>query len=77
MNNNDIQEMIGAMVDVVEDWLEDKGVDIDNPEKNELEEGTEAIIYGSDYDRLANAFKDVLSRNGLLAAEKKYAPEYT
>ena len=24
MNNNDIQEMIGAMVDVVEDWLERK-----------------------------------------------------
>ena len=44
MNNNDIQEMIGAMVDVVEDWLEDKGVDIDNPEKNAIEEGREAII---------------------------------
>ena len=70
MNNNDIQEMIGAMVDVVEDWLERKGVYIENPEKKELEEGTEAIIYGSDYDVLADGFMDILTVNGLLPAEK-------
>lgn len=54
-------ELFGLLVDVVEDFLEEKGFtpdDIPNDERTG-EEG-EAIIYGSDYDRLADGFSSVL-----------------
>lgn len=58
---NDAPEFIGQMIDAVEDFLEEKGVTIDNPEKEE-EEGDEntAILYGSDYDALADAFRNLM-----------------
>ena len=54
-------ELFGLLVDVVEDFLEEKGItpdDIPNDERTGTE--GEAIIYGSDYDRLANGFSSVL-----------------
>ena len=44
-------EFLGQLIDVVEDWLEEQGIDIPNEEKDEL---NAAIIYGSDYDKLQN-----------------------
>ena len=55
-------ELIGQLIDVVEDFLEEKGVDIENDEKLEdgLGEESHAIIYGSDYGALQDDFKAVL-----------------
>lgn len=54
-------EFFGLLVDAVEDWLEAKGF---TPEDfpNEDREGNEgeAIIYGEDYDVLADSFSQTL-----------------
>ena len=56
------EELVGQVIDIFEDFLENKGVNIDNPEKSEavavatqggIDESECAILYGSDYDELA------------------------
>lgn len=50
-------EFLGQLIDVVEDWLEEKEIDIPNEEKAELDA---AIIYGSDYDKLQSGFNSIM-----------------
>lgn len=50
-------EFLGQLIDVVEDWLEEKRIDITNEEKDEL---NAAIIYGSDYDKLQSRFNSIM-----------------
>lgn len=50
-------EFLGQLIDVVEDWLEEKEIDIPNEEKNEL---NAEIIYGSDYDKLQREFNSIM-----------------
>ena len=50
-------EFLGQLIDVVEDWLEEKGIDIPNEEKDEL---NAAIIYGADYDKLQSGFNSIM-----------------
>ena len=60
-------ELLGRLVDVVEDWLEEKGITVDDIPNDERDgEENDAIIYGSDYDCLADGFAAVmgLSRDG-------------
>ena len=45
--NNSKNEFIGQIIDIFEDFLDFKGIEIENDEKEGDE--TEAIIYGSDY----------------------------
>jgi len=66
INNNMSQadkcELFGQLIDAVEDWLESKGItpeDIPNEDRPENDECA-AIIYGSDYDELADAFSNIL-----------------
>ena len=44
----------------MEDFLCQKGVMIDNPERDEDGDEDAAIIYGSDYDVLADEFRHVM-----------------
>ncbi len=49
------------MIDVVEDWLAEKGIteeDIPNAEREGVEDA--AIIFGDDYDYLADRFSEVI-----------------
>lgn len=57
---DDEPEFIGRLVDIMEDFLCQKGVMIDNPERDEDGDEDAAIIYGSDYDALANEFRHVM-----------------
>ena len=50
-------EFLGQLIDVVEDWLEEKGVDIPSGKRDEL---NAAIIYGSDYDKLQSGFAAIM-----------------
>lgn len=50
-------EFLGQLIDVVEDWLEEKEIEIPNEEKDELDA---AIIYGSDYDKLQSGFISIM-----------------
>lgn len=63
---SDVCETIGAMVDTVEDFLEEKGITKNDIPNNEREDDPDAaIIYGSDYDELADKFANIIgiSRN--------------
>ncbi len=55
-------ELFGVLIDTVEDWLDSKGIttdDIPNDEREQEDENA-AIIYGSDYDYLAEKFAEIL-----------------
>lgn len=60
VQSNDEPEFIGRLVDIMEDFLYKKGVMIDNPERDEDGDEDAAIIYGSDYDALADEFRHVM-----------------
>ena len=60
----DLQEFQGQIVDIFEDYLDDKkDIRFKNPETNEALEDGElgANIYGSDYDFLAESFTESLT----------------
>lgn len=61
MSQSERMELWGCLIDVVEDWLEEKGITVDNI-PNEERENTEdaAIIFGDDYDYLADRFAAVI-----------------
>ena len=61
-------EFVGQIIDIFEDFLEEKGIAIPNPERDE-DPDNEAIIYGSDYGTLQDKIEDTL-RNWKLAAEE-------
>lgn len=69
--NADRCELLGCLIDTVEDFLEEKGVTADmipNDERDEdkaADDGCNAIIYGSDYDDLSSRFSEILEINEL------------
>ena len=64
VSEEEIPELIGSLIDSFEDFLEEKGVTsemIPNPERDTEDNCEEsAIIYGEDYDFLADSIADVL-----------------
>ena len=55
---NERTNFIGKVLEVVEDFLEEKGIGISNPEKeNDL---YAAILYGTDYGILQSGIEEVL-----------------
>ena len=68
IKTEELPEFAGQIIDIFEDFLEEKGVLIDNPERDEDADNT-AIIYGSDYGLLQDKIYDTL-RNWKLAAEE-------
>lgn len=64
ISNSEKMELIGCIIDVFEDFLESKGINIENEDKAG-EEG-EAIIYGGDYDELARGIEAILAETGML-----------
>lgn len=44
----------GGLIDAVEDWLDEKGVDIPNHERDEEDPDNDAKIWGEDFDILAD-----------------------
>lgn len=57
MPQSERAELFGRLIDAVEDWLEEKGITA-NEEREDVEDA--AIIYGSDYDDLADRFAAVV-----------------
>ena len=56
---NDRMEFIGQIIDVFEDFLDEKGIVIPNDDKEQSGDGA-ANIYGDDYDRLQAGIEDTL-----------------
>ena len=57
ISREDLGEFVGQVIDIFEDFLEARGIDFPNDEKNEDGEDNIAIIYGSDYDELATVIE--------------------
>ena len=78
MDHSERMEFLGTMIDIVEDWLESKGITQDNiPCEDRAQaiadgEAAEdcAIIYGEDYDHLTGEFEELLINYGLIEKEE-------
>lgn len=64
VSENDNPEFIGQIIDIFEDFLEEKGIQIENPEKEQEPEGA-AIIFGSDYGDLQTRLEDMMNQWGV------------
>ena len=67
---NERPEFLGQIVDVFEDFLAEKGIQIQNPEKQEaVSDGedldTIAILYGTDYGNVENKVAEIMRRWGV------------
>ena len=60
INVNNKEEFIGQIIDLFEDFLDEKNVKISNPEAIENGEENVAIIYSGDYDTLHDQIQSVL-----------------
>lgn len=52
--------VVQAIIEVFEDYLEERGIHIPNVEKEGID--GEAIIYGTDYSELVSQIEDVLTK---------------
>ena len=63
INQNDKAELIGGIIDIFEDFLDKKGVTLESLEESdemELDGGTNANIYGTDYDSISDSLESLL-----------------
>lgn len=61
MSQSDRMELWGRLIDVVEDWLTEKGITADaipNEDRDGVEDA--AIIFGDDYDYFADRFAEAI-----------------
>lgn len=68
--NENLLELIGQIICVFEDFLDDKGIVIPNPERDDK---SDANIYGDDYFNLETGICDVLERYGVLEEKEVLA----
>lgn len=59
IKQTDEVEFIGQFIDVFEDFLDSKGISIDNADRD-ADDDDAAIIYGEDYDILADEILSIL-----------------
>lgn len=62
-------EFIGQIIDIFEDFLEEKGIEIQNDEKEDSE--NPAIIYGTDYGDLSDNIENMMMSWGVLKTRCK------
>lgn len=68
VKREDLPELLGQIIDTFEDFLEEKGIDIPNDEKDENPDGA-AIIYGTDYGLLQSQLEELLVGWGIVPGE--------
>lgn len=66
--DEEMPEFIGQMIDIFEDFLDEKGVTIEHEECDE--DIDTANIYGSDYDEIADGIRATLASWSNSAAQK-------
>ena len=65
ISKDDLPEFTGQIIDIFEDFLDDRNIVLDNPEKEEaIKDGEDpdeiANIYGSDYGELQTAIESTM-----------------
>lgn len=68
MDHSTRLELLACLVERFEDFLEKRGIDIPNPEKEE--DPNASLIYGSDFGELTEGLEKELIFYGLLKEEK-------
>lgn len=63
VKTNDRAEFIGQIIDIFEDFLEEKGIEIPNVDR---EDENDAIIYGMDYGELQTNLEFMMTSWGVL-----------
>ena len=74
MTHHEKLEMLGLIIEEFEEFLEDRGITIDNEDKRQaIADGEDpesiATIYGEDYGRLESAIEHILISYELLDKE--------
>jgi len=62
---DDSAEFLGQIIDIFEDFLDAKRIQIPNPEKEDSGEDA-ANIYGTDYDDIRNRLAGMMTRWGII-----------
>lgn len=70
INVNNKEEFIGQIIDLFEDFLDEKNVKISNSEAVEDGEENAAIIYGSNYDTLHDQIQGVLENWNIIPEDR-------
>lgn len=63
-------ETLSLFIELFEDFLEKRGIDVPNDEKDQDPEGA-STIYGSDYGELESGIEDLLIRLGMIDKEEE------
>ena len=76
IQREELTEFIGQILDVFEDYLEEKGVSILNEDRQAAIEAGEdpeglCILYGSDYGELQSGIKEILYHWDLISRDKE------
>lgn len=66
---NERLKFIGHIIDIFEDFLEEKGIEIQNDEKEDSENPT--IIYGTDYGDLSDNIENMMMSWGVLKTKRR------
>lgn len=73
MTNSDKLEFIGQIIDIFEDFLDGKGVKIDNPDRDRdaVEDAScdDVNIYGCDYGGLSDRIESTMTNWGFFKEE--------
>lgn len=68
ISKEDIPEFIGQVIDIFEDFLAEKGIEVPNSEKEDNRHGYDnpdeemAILYGSDYSEIQTALEELFKK---------------
>lgn len=67
VSSDEKAEFIGQLIDIFEDFLEEKGIDLPNEERDERDDPeSAAIIYGTDYGILQSEIEETLKGWGVI-----------
>lgn len=69
INENNVAEFIGQIIDGIEDMLDAKGIlpaDLPNDERDD-DPDNPAIIYGTDYGSIQEVIEELLNEHGLVS----------
>jgi hypothetical protein len=73
MTNSDKLEFLGQIIDIFEDFLDEKGVKIDNPDRDRDAIGdavcSDTNIYGCDYGYLSDRIESTMTNWGFFKEE--------
>jgi hypothetical protein len=77
LNRDGVREFVGQIIDIFEDFLEDRNIELQNSER-EQSGADAAIIYGTDYGQLQYHIEETLHNCGLInAINTEYIVEAT